>query len=33
MTQVARVMDINHLDTIDPDVINAARQVLVVGVT
>jgi len=31
MTQVARVMEINQLDTLDPDVIHAARQVLVVG--
>jgi DNA transposition AAA+ family ATPase len=31
VTQVARAMNINHLDTIDPDVINAARQILVIG--
>ena len=31
MTQVARVMEINQLDTLDPDVIHAARQMLVVG--
>ena len=31
MSQVARVMEINQLDTLDPDVIHAARQVLVVG--
>jgi len=31
MTQVARVMDINQLDTLDPDVVHAARQILVVG--
>jgi hypothetical protein len=30
MTQVARVMEINQLDTLD-DVIHATRQVLVVG--
>jgi DNA transposition AAA+ family ATPase len=29
MSQVARVMEINQLDTLDPDVIHAAR--LVVG--
>ena len=29
MTQVARVMDINQLDTISPDVVHAARQMLV----
>ena len=31
MTQVARVMEINQLDALDPDVIHAARQMLVVG--
>ena len=31
MTQVARVLDINNLDTITPDVIEAARETLVVG--
>ena len=31
MTQVARVMDINQLDSLDPDVVHAARQILVVG--
>ena len=31
MTQVLRVMDINHLDTITPDVIEAARETLVIG--
>ena len=31
MTQVARVMDINQLDTITPDVVHAAREILVVG--
>ena len=31
MTQVARVMDINQLDAINPDVVHAARQILVVG--
>ena len=31
MTQVARVMDINQLDAITPDVVHAARQTLVVG--
>jgi len=31
MSQVARVMEINQLDTLDPDVIHAARQMLVVG--
>jgi len=31
MTQVARVMEINKLDTLDPDVVHAARQMLVVG--
>jgi hypothetical protein len=25
MTQIARVMDINHLDTISPDAVHAAR--------
>ena len=32
MSQVARVMEINQLDTLDPDVIHAARQMLVVGI-
>ena len=31
MTQVLRVMDINQLDTITPDVVEAARETLVVG--
>ena len=31
MTQVARVLDINNLDTITPDVIEAARETLVVS--
>jgi len=31
MTQIARVLDINQLDTITPDVVHAARQTLVVG--
>src|SRR6478735_5706269 len=31
MTQVARVMDINQLEALDPDVVDAARQILVVG--
>ena len=30
--QVARVMEIKQLDTLDPDVIHAARQMLVVGI-
>ena len=30
-TQVLRVMDINQLDTITPDVIEAARETLVIG--
>jgi len=29
--QIARVLDINQLDTIIPDVVHAARQTLVVG--
>ena len=33
MTQAARVMDINQLDNLDPDVVHAARQILVVGAT
>jgi len=33
MTQVARVMEINRLEAPDPDVIHAARQMLVVGTT
>jgi hypothetical protein len=31
MTQILRVMDINQLDAITPDVIEAARETLVVG--
>ena len=31
MTQIARVMDINQLDSITPEVVHAARQILVVG--
>ena len=31
MSQVARVMTINNLDTITPDVVEAAREALVVG--
>jgi DNA transposition AAA+ family ATPase len=31
MSQVARIMKINHLDAITPDAIEAAREVLVVG--
>ena len=31
MTQIARVMAINQLDTIGPEVVHAARQMLVVG--
>ena len=31
MSQVARIMKINKLDTITPDAIEAAREVLVVG--
>ncbi|MGI8415467.1 MAG: AAA family ATPase [Nakamurella sp.] len=31
MTQIARVMEINHLDHIAPDVVHAARQMLVIG--
>ena len=31
MSQVARIMTINNLDTITPDAIEAAREVLVVG--
>ncbi|MET3808150.1 hypothetical protein ABIB25_005179 [Nakamurella sp. UYEF19] len=31
MSQVARIMTINHLDSITPDGIEAAREVLVVG--
>lgn len=31
MSQVARIMKINMLDTITPDAIEAAREVLVVG--
>jgi Holliday junction resolvasome RuvABC ATP-dependent DNA helicase subunit len=31
MTQIARVMTINQLQTIAPEVVHAARQMLVVG--
>ena len=31
MTQIARVMDINHLETISPEVVHAARQILMIG--
>ena len=31
MTQIARLMGINQLETITPDVVHAARQTLVVG--
>lgn len=31
MTQIARVMAINQLETIAPEVVQAARQMLVVG--
>jgi DNA transposition AAA+ family ATPase len=31
MSQIARVLEINQLDVITPDVVNAARQTLVVG--
>ena len=31
MSQVARIMEINKLDTIPPDAIEAAREMLVVG--
>jgi len=31
MTQIARILDINQLDAITPEVIAAARQMLVVG--
>ena len=31
MTQIARVMSINQLETITPDVVHAARQILVIG--
>ncbi len=31
MTQVARILTINNLDTITPDSIEAARETLVVG--
>ena len=31
MTQIARIMGINHLDAITPDVVHAARQILVIG--
>ena len=30
MTQVASVLDINQLGTLDPNVVHAARQILVV---
>jgi|GEM_PF-5724375 len=31
MTQIARVMSINQLQTITPDAVHAARQILVIG--
>lgn len=31
MTQIARVMGINQLETITPEVVHAARQILVIG--
>jgi len=31
MTQIARIMGINQLDAIIPDVVHAARQILVIG--
>ena len=31
MTQIARVMGINQLEAITPDVVHAARQILVIG--
>jgi len=31
MSQVARILRINNLDTITPDAVEAAREVLVVG--
>ena len=33
ITQVARVMDINQLDTLGPDVVDAARHMLVIRST
>ena len=33
MAQIARILEINQLDTITPDVVDAARQMLVVGTT
>lgn len=33
MTQVGRLLEINQLDQITPDVVHAARQMLVVGTT
>lgn len=33
MTQIARVIDINHLDRVTPDVVHAARKALVIGTT
>ena len=32
MNQVSRIMSINHLDTITPEAIEAARECLVVGI-
>jgi len=31
LTQIARVMAINQLEAITPDVVHAARQILVIG--
>ena len=31
MTQIARVMAINQLESITPEVVHAARQILVIG--
>lgn len=31
MTQIARVIEINHLDHIALDIVHAARQMLVIG--
>jgi hypothetical protein len=33
MAQIARILEINQLDAITPDVVDAARQMLVVGTT
>lgn len=33
MAQIARILDINQLDTITPDVVDTVRQMLVVGTT